>query len=193
MKGFIRICVIALAPCAIAVSDVVAQVPFSTASIGVTVGTDVHHGRFQDNWRTGPTPAVHVRMPFHVGEAELGAALSRSEFTGGLDGDFWGALLHAGWGGSYVPSEVLRIQGTLLAGTFLRVFDTRQFGYARRESELMLGASAAAQVRVFAPIHLRMQTAFHRIYTSTPIDLVQVSAGLVVEFDTPDWLPPLLR
>lgn len=193
MKGFIRICVIAIAPCAIAVSDGVAQEPFSTASIGVSVGTDVHHGRFQDHWRTGPAPALQVRMPFHVGEAEVGAALSRSEFAADLDGDFWGALLHVGWGGAYAPHDVLRLQGTLLAGTFLMLFDTRQVGYARRESELMFGASVAAQVRILEPVHLRLQTAFQRIFTSSPIDLVQVSAGFVVELDTPDWLPPLLR
>ncbi len=169
------------------------QVPFSSMRFDVSVGADVSKGRFQDHWKIGPTPAVLARMPFHVGDLEIGAAGARNEFRGGTDGDYWSALIHAGWGEGVNVGGVLHLHGSALVGSYFMIFDTQPVGYARRENELALGASADLNVLALEPVILFARTGYLRVFTSTPIDLIHLSAGLALRIETPNWLRTLLR
>lgn len=193
MKGFIRTAVVAALLCVAAPGLALGQAPFSSMRFDVSVGADVSTGRLQDHWKIGPTPAVLTRIPFHIGEVEIGAAGARNEFRGGTDGDYWSVLVHAGWGEGVNVGGVLRLHGSALVGSYFMIFDTQPVGYARRENELALGGSADLSVLALEPVILFARTGYLRVFTSTPIDLIHLSAGLAVRIETPNWLRTLLR
>lgn len=167
--------------------------PYSRLIVSATAGWDLGQGRFQDHWTTGVTPGAHLRVPARIGDLEFGVGVARNWFQGGPEADFWSTLLQFGWGHSLELVDRLIVEGTLHAGMYLMMFDEQPIGYARRESELMLGGSIGARVPVSRQVRVMVRTGMLRVYTSTPIDIVHVTGGLALVLETPAWLRPLLR
>lgn len=191
MKGFLRWSVLFAWLGICAATDVRAQAPFASLEIGGAIGTDVAEARFQEHWATRLTPMVWVRTPAYGGNLEAGV---RASYHDGRDQmDFRSALLHVGWGPSIDLGEALQARLTAVAGDYFMLFDERRAGYARRENELTLGLAADLVVGVANPLAVFVRGEYLRVYTSTPIDIVQVGAGAAFRLETPSWLRPLLR
>lgn len=138
-------------------------------------------------------PGVLVRTPAPLGDLELGMGVGRNWFDSGTEADFWSTLVETGWGHSVQVHEYAVLQATAHAGMYFMLFDRQPIGYARRESELMLGASFGVQVPVAGPLHIMVRSSYHRVFTSTPIEMVQVTGGLAWILETPSWLRPMFR
>lgn len=214
MKGLLRARLAAAFLClatlfSAVVAEVHAQDPYSRLHVGVGGGSDVGDGRFQEFWSRSPSFSMFGRMPFYVGHVEAGISASRHSFQGeapppsddpaapnnplGDGADFWGALIHVGWGPSLAITPGFQAQGTLTVGDFLMVFDSPEKGYAQRENELVLGASAGFTFYMARRVGLFARLGYSRVFTSTPIDLVHVSAGLEARLVTPSWVREMLR
>ena len=170
-----------------------AQAPFSSVSIGAIAAQEIGQGRFDAMWETSPSGGLSIRMPFHVGELEAGFSVARNRSLSAARPDFTSAIIHAGWGPTLRISTRLRARALLHAGDFLMVFDEGGAGYSRRENELLLGASGGVSLLISEPIAVFGRAAFYRIYTSTPIEFIQIAAGVEIRLPTSERLRSLLR
>lgn len=192
VKGFIRRCIaVVMVALVLSTSRVRAQAEeaFGSVSLGLVGAFDVARGTFQDHWGRRPAVGATVRMPFYVGDVEVGLLYSRY----GSDAAFTSLLGFAGWGATLPLGKVGGLTGMVVAGDYFMLFHGPQPGYSSRENEVALGASAMMEFRPVGPFGFEVGLRALRIFTSTPIDLVHVSAGLRYRLSAPEWLPAVMR
>jgi len=136
-----------------------------------------------------------VSTPFYLGQAGLG--FSKLNFTGKNESlpDFDMTMLFVSWELSRTIS-VASLSARARVGNTLMKFEENQVyrGLGEvSESELHIGVGAGMNFRIWK--RLSLQTAWDRItiFTRQRITLHFISAGLSIDFDSPDWLIDILK
>lgn len=106
----------------------------------------------------------------------------------------WDAvLLYAGWGPRWTPTNRLRLTGTARLGLLRMMFDEETFAGVKTENELSAGLAARIELFPLRNVGLFVEATAERTFTSTPIDWLHGSAGLVIRTRTPSWLRRVLE
>jgi hypothetical protein len=172
--------------------------PFSTVSLYAGGSVPVRTGALAAFYHSSPGFDLVAAAPFYVGVAGLDAGLRRYEQRPGrADEDLWAAPVALRWG--VRPSLPvggggggLRAEASARLGALLMRFSGGSAGL-RNESELLMGADAGLSLRVAGRWEIVAGLRYERVFTSTPLHLWQVRAGVRRRFEAPRWLQTLLR
>lgn len=106
----------------------------------------------------------------------------------------WDAvLLYAGWGPRWTPTSPLRLTGTARIGLLRMMFDEQTFAGVKTENELTAGLAARIELFPVPTVGLFVEATAERTFTSTPIDWIHATAGVVLRTRTPAWLRRVLE
>lgn len=164
--------------------------PFSTVSVGIAVSHDVHDARFQSSWEVSPAIDVSAGLPFYYGNIRAGVRILHAyspELT-----DINSAYMHVAWGPTVDLGRSLSFDASVSAGSMYMSFTDEPVSFRKSESELAVGLRGGMSARVGGPIRAHVYCEWQHAFTSIPLDLVFVSAGLAYELQTPDWLRSFL-
>lgn len=151
--------------------------PYASVSVGVNAGFSTYANEFGSWWDVSPAALVSARTPFYVGQIEAGALGFRNADTIG-ENDFSAGLFFAGWGPTLEAGSVAEWRTTAFAGDLLMLFDEGGSGYSRRENELALGIKSTIVFELIRNTELEAGVVGFRTFTSSPIDLLFISAGI---------------
>jgi hypothetical protein len=168
---------------------------FSTLSIRVAGARNINRELLHEFWAPRDGLELEVSTPLPVGE--IGINVTALSFGGRASEqpDFDAQLVALRWGGSGRIAGPLAIRGSAALGNIFMTFDDgdRRVGGLTTESELLVGAVGGLDLRVSPWLTLTIQSSLQRVLTSTPIDLLVVSAGAKASMRTPRWLRGVLE
>jgi hypothetical protein len=168
---------------------------FSTLSIHLAGVRNVNRERLHALWAPRDGFELGVSTPLPVGEIGIGIAALSFGGRAAEQPDFDARLLTLRWGGSRTIAGPLAFHGSAALGNIFMTFDDgeRRVGGLTTESELLVGGVGGLDLRLSPWLSLSVESSLLRILTSTPIDLVLVSAGATLGFRTPRWLRGVLE
>ena len=178
------------APVAMAQSnDSSEEFSFLRASL---TGSHVFRDRGMDSWSPDPGIRFSLASPYGIGLLRLDGEYRGWEPQGDLPSVRTISIL-AGWGWASDREGSIELNTGLMAGNTFMLMDLPQSAPGRFESEILavsfvrLGRRLSPALRVF--VELRAQ----RVFTRPRWELIDSSAGLSVDLNTPGWIQRLLR
>lgn len=183
-------CIAAAAVAPLRSQEVVARsdAPYSSVTVGLAAARQANSGRLEDYWDAGSGVRLDVHMPFHVGEAGITATTLRYAARGPDQPGFRTILVGADWRFPLGGLRRVRPSVSMEAGNFMTIFDGEQPKGLGKESEIYVGIGASLAVRLVRGMALTLGGEVRHVFTSTPIRLASVRAGLGHTFVTPRWL-----
>jgi hypothetical protein len=153
--------------------------------------------RLRELYRTHAGLGFEIETPFDAGVLMAGVSRVRFSARGGETSgqpDFDATLVMAGWGFRLPTPAALHITAGVRAGDFLMWFDDPALDASvRRESELFLGAFAAATVRLYKRLGLTASASYGRVHLHVPLHITTLAIGVEYRVGTPEWLRDFLR
>ena len=167
--------------------------PYSAVTIALSGVQPTGSGRLEDYWDAATGIRLDIHMPFHVGEAGLTATTLRYETRAAEQPGYRAIIIGANW--RFPFGGVRRVQPALSveAGNFMTIFDGEQAKGLGKESEIYIGAGAGLGVVLAGATSLTVGADARHVFTSTPVRLVSLRAGLAHTFATPRWLRAVIE
>lgn len=156
--------------------------------------------RGTDGWQQNWAAQVTARTPFFEGFLETGVhgqGWSPARGATGTDGQplpWWvSAFAFAGAHAEAPLGPRTDVAGGLRLGNYFMVFDTDAVLGQRLESEFAIAPVVRLQVRFWREWHLVAEGMWIRTFTFNRMDALQMSVGVSVPVDLPDWLGEVLE
>jgi hypothetical protein len=163
---------------------------FSTLSVRLSGARNVNRELLHEFWSPRDGFELELSTPLPVGQ--MGISITALSFGGRVaeQPDFDARLLSLRWGGSRTIAGPVALRASALLGNIFMTFDDgeRRISGLTTESELLVGGAGGVDLRVSPWLSFSLESSLQRILTSTPIDLVVVSAGAKLAMRMPRWL-----
>lgn len=170
--------------------------PFETFTLRLGGTVEAPNDRYGAVWQPSPGVDVAATVPFYLGLTfDAGLAFSNHRAQTETLLDFLAIHGYVGLGAGLQLPVGARLHLGAHAGVLSMDFyaDEAAGAFARRESELATGLVAGGTAPLTDRLGVYVGARWTHVYTSTPIDLVRVHAGLTWTFVTPGWLRELLQ
>lgn len=171
-----------------------AQEPFSTVELQVQVARNVNRSLLHEYWEPGVGGAASASTPFYLGYLEFGGALHR--YNAATDVPGFGALwLYGGWGMHANVATRLKLEAGLHLGNYRMSFDSAgtEFSGTITESELVLGTSVRAALRLTGPVSVFAALRGLSVRTAPRMALWYGATGISATLPTPSGLRSFFR
>ncbi len=165
---------------------------FETIRIAVGPAASLHAVHL-DSWTADYGGAVKASTPFYFGEIELGMSILPWKSNDPVLPDFMSALIFGGWFVSTAPEKVLKASAGVRMGNYFMAFDSPQVSGERNESEFAISSFLGIRSTFWRGLEGFAEINAVRVLTTPRLDMVSVSTGVSITFDTPDWLEGILK
>lgn len=162
--------------------------PYSAVTVAVSGVRLATAGGLEEYWDAGNGIRLDVHMPFHIGEAGITASTLRHEARGPEQPGFRAIVVGASWRFPLGGARRLRPALAVEAGNYMTIFDGEQPKGLGKESEIYVGGGAALAIALARGTSLVFGADARHVFTSTPVRLGSLHAGLAHTFATPGWL-----
>jgi len=169
-----------------------AQDPFETIRISAGAGIPTYTNNFT-SWTSPFGVGLVADTPFFVGELELGLHVAQWDSGFSNVPNFNSALIFGGWAVSSSPLRAIQLSSGLRIGNYFMAFDSQQVSGERNESEFALSPFVRIRTSLLGRLEGFVEAQATRVFTDPRLDFVQVSTGLSLTFDAPDWLKEMLE
>ncbi len=194
MKSFASLFFLLLAAFPLAAQDTPA--PFSKIAIGGGIAANSNENRLHRYWQSRQAGEVLVQMPFYWGDIQAGW---RWQGFRGRSEDFpdyltWYHYLQFGKSVS-LPLRFL-LSAAVRTGNARMQFEENDIYPGEgtvAESELLAGANLMLHFKPHDRISWYGGVEYMAIFTRQRIELTFWSTGIMLHFDTPDWLQDFLE
>ncbi|PIQ62504.1 MAG: hypothetical protein COV99_06005 [Bacteroidetes bacterium CG12_big_fil_rev_8_21_14_0_65_60_17] len=161
---------------------------FSRLHLGGAASLDIEQWGASE-WDQRGAARIQAATPLGLGVLEAGVLGLAYDSRDNQLPDWTAFFVHAGWRATWHAHTHLILGAGLRAGNLLMLFDDKDLvAGQRRESEFSLEPHIRADIRVSRRVALFMEGGFLRTFTEPRIDIVQTSAGLVLDLRMPTWL-----
>ena len=167
--------------------------PYSTVTVALSGVRPASSGRLEDYWTAGNGLRFDIHMPFHVGEAGITATTLRHEALGTEQPGFRAIIIGANWRFPLGNSRRVRPAIAVEAGNFMTIFDGEQPKGLGKESEIYVGGEASVRIAVLGGTSVLLGADARHVFTSTPVRLTSLHAGLAQTMSTPRWLRAVIE
>ena len=162
--------------------------PYGAVTVALSGVRLASAGRLEDYWDAGNGIRLDIHMPFHVGEAGITATTLRHEPLGPGQPGFRAIITGASWRFPLRRSRRIRPALSLEAGNYMTIFDGEQPKGLGKESEIYIGGGGAIDIALSRGTSLVLGAEARHVFTSTPVRLGALHAGLAYTFASPHWL-----
>lgn len=165
-----------------------ADAPYASVTVALSASRQASSGRLEDYWDAGSGARLDIHMPFHFGEAGITATTLRYDSRSPEQPGFRAILVGANWRFPLGASRRIRPSLAVEAGNFMTIFDGEQAKGLGKESEIYVGAGASLAIAIAGGTAITLGADARHVFTSTPVRLASVRAGVAHTFATPRWL-----
>jgi len=170
-------------------SEGVDEFSFLRASV---TGSHVFRYQGMESWSPDPGARLSVSSPYGIGLLRLDGEYRGWQPEGDLPSVRTISIL-AGWGLASDRDGSIELNAGLMAGNTFMLMDLPKGAPGRFESEILavsfvrLGRRISSSLRVF--LELRAQ----RVFTRPRWELIDSSAGVSIDMNTPRWIQRILQ
>lgn len=162
--------------------------PYASVTVAMSAAHQASSGRLEDYWNAGNGIRLDVHMPFHVGEAGVTGTTLRYEPRSAEQPGFRAIIVGASWRFPFAVARRLHPALSIEAGNFMTIFDGEQAKGLGKESEIYVGAGGSLRAAIAGGTSLTLGADARHVFTSTPLRLASLHAGVAHTFATPRWL-----
>jgi len=135
---------------------------------------------------------MSVASPYGIGLLRLDGEYRGWEPDEGLPSVRTASIL-AGWGWASDREGSIELHAGLLAGNTFMLMDLPQGAPGRFESEILAVSFVRLGRRLSPTFRLFLELRAQRVFTSPRWELIDSSAGLSVDLNTPSWIRRILQ
>ncbi|MBA3890236.1 MAG: hypothetical protein H0X64_06875 [Gemmatimonadaceae bacterium] len=169
------------------------RAPYSSLTVSVAASRQASSGRLDDYWDAGRGVRIDIHTPFYLGDAGLTATTLRYATRTASQPGFRAIVAGANWRFPIGTTARLRPALSVEAGNFMTIFDGDQPKGLGKESEIYAGGGASLGVAIAAGTAAVFGADARHVFTSTPIRMVSLHAGIAHTFATPGWLRAVIE
>ena len=164
------------------------QKPFEKIGVNFSYNRNLSIDDLKEYWEIDYGGSINLDTPFYFGQVGLGIDYTKFSSKNVVQPDFNSLFISMKFSKKLELFLETKLSAGIKFGTYLMLFDDNNAtDFESTESELAIGAQVKYEIPITMSLSVFASTDFTTVFTNKRLKLWDASAGLLYEFDSPEW------